>query len=620
MTRPNWAGRDRLVLRAQTLSVIVGLVFCLWLADARAVEDGQADVVLRNGKIYTADPARSIRQAIAIKGNTIVAVADDDEVASLIGAATTVVDLKGKLVLPGLIDTHIHPIIGAVNGAKCSLAGVKATIEALTPVIRACLDKEQGGPDEWFEAVQLDNYGFSATAKDVDKIEAKRPLVLWGNDGHTGWVNGRGLALTGVTDKTPDPPGGKIGRDATGAPTGTFADTATLLVDNKIPVLPLEERARLTAAELKRMSASGITSLMDAYVTPAEQAVWRSLYDTGRLPMRVRMAIYLADPNANDSDEAVARVVKVSKQGDVDPDFLRAGVIKVFADGVMEYPAQTAALLNPYLDENGKPTKHSGELYFDPQRFASLVQKLDAAGLTVHIHAIGDRAVRTSLDAFAAARAANGDTDNRHQIAHLQLVDPADFPRFKELGVIADFQLEWGRREPATEGPLEPYLGPERYRYLYPAGSLHRADATIIGGSDWDVSSYNPFRAFQVAVTRAGGPGQKPLNIDERIPLETAIDAYTINAAYAMKQDKITGSLEVGKRADLVVLDRDILTTDPETIKDTKVLATYLDGRLVYSAQPGSKAEDAKDDEEDEEPGRWWDEREARMREWLHRD
>jgi predicted amidohydrolase YtcJ len=620
MTRPNWAGRDRLVLRAQTLSVIVGLVFCLWLADARAVEDGKGDVVLRNGKIYTADPARSIRQAIAIKGNTIVAVADDDEVAPLIGAATTVVDLKGKLVLPGLIDTHIHPIIGAVNGAKCSLAGVKATIEALTPVIHACLDKEQGGPDEWFEAVQLDNYGFAATAKDVDKIEAKRPLVLWGNDGHTGWVNGRGLALTGVTDKTPDPPGGKIGRDATGAPSGTFADTATLLVDNKIPVPSLEERARLTAAELKRMSASGITSLMDAYVTPAEQAVWRSLYDTGRLPMRVRMAIYLADPNANDSDEAVARVVKVSKQGDVDPDFLRAGVIKVFADGVMEYPAQTAALLNPYLDENGKPTKHSGELYFDPHRFASLVQKLDAAGLTVHIHAIGDRAVRTSLDAFAAARAANGDTDNRHQIAHLQLVDPADFPRFKELGVIADFQLEWGRREPATEGPLEPYLGPERYRYLYPAGSLHRADATIIGGSDWDVSSYNPFRAFQVAVTRAGGPGQKPLNIDERIPLETAIDAYTINAAYAMKQDKITGSLEVGKRADLVVLDRDILTTDPETIKDTKVLATYLDGRLVYSAQPGSKAEDAKDDEEDEEPGRWWDEREARMREWLHRD
>jgi predicted amidohydrolase YtcJ len=609
---PGW-----LVPRVQTLSVIVGLVSGLWLADARAVEDRKADVLLRNGKIYTADKARSIRKAIAFTGNTIVAVGDDKDMEPLIGAGTKVVDLGGKLVLPGLIDTHIHPILGAVDGAKCSLAGVNATIEALTPVIKKCLAEDQGGTDDWFEAVQLDNYGSSATAKDVDKIEAKRPLVLWGNDGHTGWVNSRGLELTGVTAETPDPPGGKIGRDASGAPTGTFVDSATLLVENKIPVPSLDERARLTALELKRMSAFGITSLMDAYVTPAEGAVWSRLYDTGRLPMRVRMAIYVADPN-NDSDEVVARLLAASKDGYVDPDFLRAGVVKVFADGVMEAPAQTAALLKPYLDANGQPTKHEGELYFDPQCFAGLVQKLDAAGLTVHVHAIGDGAVRASLDAFAAARAANGNRDNRHQIAHLQLVDPVDFPRFNELGVIADFQLEWGRREPSTEG-LEAYLGPERYRYLYPAGSLHRADATIIGGSDWDVSTYNPFRAFQVAVTRAGGPGQKPLNIDERIPLETAIDAYTINAAYAMKQDKITGSLEVGKRADLVVLERDILTTDPETIEDTKVLATYLDGRLVYSAQPGSKAEGAKDDEEDEEPGRWWDEREERMREWLHR-
>ena len=236
-----------------------------------------------------------------------------------------------------------------------------------------------------------------------------------------------------------------------------------------------------------------------------------------------------------------------------------------------------------YLDADGKLTKHKGELYFDPQRFAGLVQKLDAAGLTVHIHAIGDRAVRASLDAFAAARAANGERDNRHQIAHMQLVDPADFPRFEELGVLADFQLEWAKREPATEGPLEPYLGPDRYRYVYPAGSLQKAGATIIGGSDWDVSSYNPFRAFQTGITRAGGKGQNPLNIEERITLTTAIDAYTINAAYAMKQDKTTGSLEVGKRADLVVLDRDIFAVDPDTIADTKVLATYLDGRLVYT-------------------------------------
>ena len=179
--------------------------------------------------------------------------------------------------------------------------------------------------------------------------------------------------------------------------------------------------------------------------------------------------------------------------------------------------------------------------------------------------------------------------DNRHQIAHLQLVDPSDFSRFKDLGVIADMQLEWAKRDASLEAPTEPYLGPNRYRYLYPAGSLRAAGAMIVGGSDWDVSSYNPFRAMQHAVTRSErGMGFEPLNIDERIPIGTAIDAYTINAAFAMKQDATTGSLEVGKRADLVILDRDILSVDSETIEDTAVLATYLDGCLVYSAMPGA--------------------------------
>ena len=289
----------------------------------------------------------------------------------------------------------------------------------------------------------------------------------------------------------------------------------------------------------------------------------------------------------------MAQLVKKSQKGDVDhvdPNFLRAGVVKVFADDVMEYPSQTAALLAPYFGVDGKPTKSVGKLSFDPKRFARLVQTLDAAGIAVHVHAIGDRAVRTTLDAFATARNVNGDNDNRHQIVHLELIDPADIPRFKDLGVIAD--SSYGPSvSPTTEEPLEPYLGPDRHRHLYPAGSLHAAGAMIIGGSDWDVSSYNPFRAFQTAVTRSGVKGQKPLNIDERIPLTTAVDAYTIHAAFAMKQDATTGSLEVGKRADLVVLDRDIFSVDPDTIADTKVLATYLDGRLVYTAPANDQAE-----------------------------
>src|SRR5829696_3794965 len=206
---------------------------------------GPADVVLHNGKIYTADPSRSVRQAIAFTGNTIVAAGTDAEVAPLIGPRTVVIDLMGKLVLPGLIDNHIHPIIGAVNGSKCSLARIKATVEAIRPVIQDCIRKQPGGPNDWIEAVQLDNYGFAATAADLDAIEAERSLVLEGNDGHTMWINSRGLEIVGVTAATPDPPGGKITRDASGAPTGAFSDTATLLVEQTIPAPSLDEQAAL---------------------------------------------------------------------------------------------------------------------------------------------------------------------------------------------------------------------------------------------------------------------------------------------------------------------------------------------------------------------------------------
>ena len=576
---PGW-----LVLRVQVLAVIVGLVSCLWLDDVRAAEDGKADVVLRHGKVYTADPARSIQQSIAFTGNSIVAVGDDDKVEPLIGPKTKVIDLGGKLVLPGLIDTHTHPIDGAVSGTKCSLAkvpGEPPTLKALKPVIQECLAKEPGDADDWLEAVQLFNYGFKATARDLDRIEKKRPIALEGNDGHTIWVNSRGVDL--------------LPKKAAPRNPCHISVRPGLMVDGDVEGKKLSywKRVSLTAAVLKDMSANGITSLMDARVGPEEEDVWLLLYRTCKPDMRVRVALHVddfVDKPYRDIDKTVEQLVKASKdinnskEGDVDPNFLRAGMVKVFADDVMECPSQDAALLAPYLDGHGKKSKNSGELGFKPKSFADLVTKLDAADLAVHVHAIGDKAVRTSLDAFAAARKANGDKDNRHSIAHLQLVDPHDFPRFKALGVIADMQLLWAKREPANEKPLEPYLGRDRYRYLYPAGSLLNAGAMIVGGSDWDVSSYNPFCAFQTAVTRSGGKGQKPLNIDEKIPLATAVDAYTINAAFAMKQDATTGSLEVGKRADLVVLDRDIFTVDPNTIGDTKVLMTYLDGRLVFTA------------------------------------
>jgi predicted amidohydrolase YtcJ len=503
----------RFVLRVQMLAAIVGLVSCLWLDDVRAAEDGKADVVLRHGKIYTADPTRSIGQSIAFTGNSVVAIGDDDKVKLLIGPATRVVDLGGKLVLPGLIDTHTHPIDGAINGTKCNLAdvggGKPPTVEALRPVIRDCLDKEPGDEDDWLEAVQLFNYGFEATARDLDdRIEKNRPIALEGNDGHTMWVNSHGLKLLKEEIEALRKRNNACGISR--KPGLVFDGVG--LVEEK---MSCRKRVSLTAAVLKDMSANGITSLMDARVGPAEEDVWLLLYRIGRPDMRVRMALNVddfVDEPYRDIGKTVERLVTKSNEvndgteGDVDPNFLRAGVVKVYADDVMECPSQTAALLSPYLDADGKKTQYCGELGFAPKKFADLVTKLDAKGL-----------------------------------------------------------------------------------------AMLKAGAMIVGGSDWDVSSYNPFCAFQTAVTRRGEKnqeqergekeqGKEPLNIEEKISLNTAVDAYTINAAFALKQEATTGSLEVGKRADLIVLDRDIFSIESDTIADTKVLMTYLDGRLVYTA------------------------------------
>lgn len=551
-------------------------------ATAPQAADGRADVVFTNGKIYTVDPARSVQQALAVTGNTITAVGSDADVAPLIGPDTRVVDLGGKFVLPGMIDTHSHPVIGAVNASKCSLANVPPTIEAIRPVIRKCLEDRPAKGDGWLEVVQLYNYGFEATAADFDTIEADRPLAVGGNDGHTLWTNTRALELAGITAATEDPPGGKITRDASGKPTGAFADTAALLVLKHVPQPSVTEAAAYTEKALLDMAANGLTGVADAYVTPVEAAVWTELYRSGRLPLRVRGAI-LIENLEDGSDGAIAELVAAADEGTVDPDWLRMDMVKIFADGVIEAPTQTAALLTPYLDESGQPTANTGELYFGQAAIDEIITKVDKAGLTVHVHAIGDRAVRASLDAFEAARKANGATDNRHQIAHLQLVDPADFPRFAELGVIANFQLEWAKRDASNVEPIEPYLGPERYRWLYPSGSLKRAGALIAGGSDWDISPYDPFRAMEHGITRIErGSGLPPLGEGEGLTIADVIDAYTINAAFASRQEKTTGSLEVGKRADLVVLDRDITAIDPATLDDTEVLATWIDGKLVY--------------------------------------
>jgi predicted amidohydrolase YtcJ len=556
-----------------------------WMSGAGAgAAPAPADLVLLHGKIHTQDARRSVAQALAVRGHSIVAVGTDQEVSALVGPGTRELDLGGRVVLPGIIDAHVHPAESAQDFGKCTLEDKALKPSEIKTRVASCLAKQPGGHGEWFEAIMVNPSGLTLSLADLDSMLPDRPLMLTGADGHTVWVNSAALKLAKITAATQDPAGGRIEHDPTGKPTGTLRDTAAEIAGAAKPKASLEQEVALLDQALNAMRAIGITSVQDASVDDHAMQLYKRLYDMHRLNMRVRGSFHLQDLHES-AASLIDRASRFRAKWAIDPDFLRADAIKLFADGVIEYPSQTAALLEPYLDPQGRPTKNRGPSYFEQDDLNRIVTAADAAGLTVHIHAIGDRAVRSSLDAFADARKHNGALDNRGQIAHLELIDPADFPRFKELGVIANFQLLWAQLDDYTGGATIKYIGPERSRYLYPARSLRDAGAKIAGGSDWGVSSFDAFIAMEHGITRSEQRGRPPLLPEQSLTLQDMVDAYTINAAFALKQERTTGSIEAGKRGDFIVLDRDIFSMDPFDLHQTKVTATYLDGREVYAAK-----------------------------------
>jgi len=564
-------------VRILTMFVCIG---CIGVGHA---EGRPADLVLLNGRVHTQDAGRRVVQAVAVRGNIISATGTTAEIQANVGPETRVIDLAGRVVLPGFIDAHTHPAQSAQDFGKCSLADQMLPAPAVLSAVAKCYETSPGDPAQWFEVVQVNPSRLVLSLAELDSIVRDRPMILMGSDGHTTWANSAALRAAGISASSADPVGGRIERDAGGNPTGTLRDAASDRVQAAAPSDSLQvELARLARA-LAEMNAAGITSVQDASVGDHEMSLYKALYDEGRLAMRVRGSYLIADLAAP-AAKVAAPASAFRDRWAVDPDRLRADAVKIFADGVIEYPSQTAELLEPFLDASGHPTGNRGPAYYRKDNLDRIVAAVDAAGLTVHIHAIGDRAIRDSLDAFAYARKHGVGANNRDQIAHLELIDPADFPRFKSLGVIANFQLLWAQRESYVAEATEAFIGPQRSKHLYPARSLLDAGAMLAGGSDWDVSSFDVFIAVEHAVTR-GDPVLLP---EQAIPLQVALDSYTRNAAFALKQERTTGSLEPGKRADLIVIDRDVFTLEPRDIHTTKVLATYLDGQEVYSA-PGWK-------------------------------
>lgn len=571
---PAPSGSGRAVVALSTLALVIVAA----LVGASSLSAQPAELVLRGGAVFTADTSNPTATAVAVRSGRIVYVGDDEGVARFVGVATRTIEIGDGMVLPGFHDSHVHIAAGGLRLAACDLSRDGSAEAVLAHVAQCARDNPSaewvtGGG--WQLGVFPDAH---PTRQQLDAVVPDRPAYFGSADGHSGWANSRALALAEVTAETPDPQGGRIERDAvTREPTGTLRDIAAMLVGRHVPPPSEPEIKAGMVRAIALANSFGITSVHDANVPELFMGPYRALDREKGLNARVTLAAQfnLLLPDVNAVPAEVARMERLRRE--YRGARLEITAVKLGVDGALE--AQTAALLEPYVGGEDR-----GPTVMQPDVFAAAVLALDRLGIQTHIHSIGDRATRIALDAFAAARAANGPDGPVHQIAHLQLVHPADIPRFAPLRVAANIQGLWAYRDEETQELVEPAIGPERAARLYPLGSLERAGALLVGGSDWSVTSMNPLPAIEIAITRRGarqpaGPAWLP---DEVVSLDAMLLAYTINGARLQLHDRETGSITVGKAADLVVLDKDLKSIPAVDINTARVVYTFLDGAQVY--------------------------------------
>ena len=557
-------------MRKLTLTWLFGALLC---ACNSSTPHLSANVVIVHGDVRTMDSARPNATALAITGDLIAFVGDDAGARQWIGAGTQVLDAAGATVLPGLIDSHIHVAEGALARGNCSLEDDQLTIEQAAEKIRACFANDQDS--KWLVVTDVNGAGLKANRRQLDAIVRDRPLFLWGSDGHTGWVNSRALDLAKITRQTPNPDDGRIERDSKGEATGFLVDGALELITSAMDQPTPAKRLEKLRWILPQLHAAGITAYLEANTDAETVGAYAELVKLKQLTARVTIAL---ESSGADTPAEFARLEGLRTQIGGSP-LLRADFIKLFADGVMESPTQTAALLAPYNNADGSPGTNKGKLYLAPDAMSAFIKQADADGFNVHIHAIGDAAVRAALDAFGVARAAG--SKRLYSIAHLQLVDSADLPRFAALDVLVSLQLLWAQPDNYSIDALTPWLGPERIVRQYPARSLADHHAVIAGGSDWDVSSFNPFAAMATAMSRVNPekPERGPLNAKEALTLDEMLRSYTLNAARLIGRDAQIGSLVVGKAADVIVLDRTFTKeTAADAVRETHVAHTFFAG------------------------------------------
>jgi predicted amidohydrolase YtcJ len=547
-----------------------------------------ADLLFVNGHVYTVDAARSWARAVAVRGGRILAVGTDGALDNLRDGRTEVVDLAGGMLVPGFQDAHVHPVSGGLEMLQCDLNELSTAGEYIAQ-IRRYAEANPAVPWILGGGWSMDAFpGGTPGLDELDRAVPDRPVFLPNRDGHSTWVNSVALKLAGITRDTPDPGDGRIERDAQGEPSGTLHEGAAELVGVHAPA-PTQDELReglakgqaylhslgITAWQDAIVEASGGTSTLETYLAAARD---------GLLTARVVGALWWDRHRGLEQIDELADARERGRAGR-----FAATSVKIMQDGVCEN--FTAAVLEPYLGHDGLPTSNRGISFVEPDLLREAVTRLDALGFQVHFHALAERAVREALDAIEAALVANGRSDGRHHIAHIQVVHPDDIPRFRAIGAVANAQPLWAAHEGQMDDLTIPFLGEPRWRWQYPFASLVRAGATLAMGSDWSVSTPDPIEEIHVAVNRRMAPGY-PHKVErvetflpeERLDLATSLAAFTMGSAFVNHLDAHTGSIEVGKHADVAVIDRNLFEHPVEEIALARVTQTFVEGRRVYAA------------------------------------
>jgi predicted amidohydrolase YtcJ len=531
------------------------------------------DLVFLNGPVFTSDPNGLWAEAVGVRDSNIVAVGDRREIESLTGPSTEVVDLSGRLLVAGFQDAHIHPIGAGLDRIRCDLlesGGLAAGLERVRSYAAESpgADWVRGGgwKFNWFE-------GGLAPVELLDELVPDRPAYLAVADGHAGWANSRALELAGVDSATPDPPDGRIERKPDGSPQGTLQEGAMALVERVLPPNTEEELAHGLLEAQDYLLSYGITAWQDAWVTPEFHDTYRRLAADGRLLVQVRGALWW------ERDGGLEQLDMMEHQRAQSVPGYQAGSIKLMLDGVCEN--YTARLLEPYLAADGSTTDNCGIDFIDPAALPAIVTVIVGRGFQPHFHALGDAAVRSALDAVQAARHRFGDIDARPHVAHVQVVHPADVPRFATVGAAVNAQALWACSDETNQVLTEPFLGVERSTHQYPFGDLVRNGAHLAMGSDWAVSTPDVLEQIAVAVTRRvpGEPDSEPFLPHQRLSLEDALIGFTAGSAYVNYLEESRGVIQPGKVADLAVLEGNPFDDGPAAML---VDLTFVGGELVF--------------------------------------